>query len=342
MDLLVTTFGSRIRRQREQIVVEIPNEETRRYSARRLERILIAGKSSISSDAIRLALQHGVDVSFLGQFGKPEARLVPASPTGATKVRHAQFRAALMGGAFWYARQFVFGKIKNQIAFAECVERDSGSVLAMQEALRRAEDAGDVGSLMSAEGRAADVYFSGVWRQTMNGAGRDQGGKDPVNAALNYGYGVLYNEVERALLHVGLDPYVGMLHSERYGKPSLTLDFIEEFRVPCVDAVLLPLFARGLFAPRDTTPSEGKVLLSTYGRHKILRELFANLNEIVAWQSAERHLKGVITEQAHALARSLQLETPSYQPFVAPVSFYEKCLSSHRHLVDEPQSAAAC
>lgn len=341
MDLLVTTFGSRIRRQREQIVVEIPNEETRRYSARRIDRILIMGKSSISSDAVRLAMKFGVDISYIGQFGKPEARVVPATPTGFTKVRHAQFRVALSGDAFWYAKQFVTGKMKNQIALAEAVGRDLGASVAMREALSQAEGVNSVMSLMSAEGRAADRYFSGAWEHVMNGAGRDRRGSDPVNAALNYGYGILYNEVEGALLRAGFDVFVGMLHSERYGKPSLTLDVIEEFRVPCVDAVLLPLFANGLFMPRDIAPGEDCMRLSTFGRHKILREIFHNLHGLVSWKGAEHQLSELMTEQAQALARSLVESTPTYEPFIANAAFYEKSVSPHRHLVEQPKPEAA-
>jgi CRISPR-associated protein Cas1 len=59
---------------------------------------------------------------------------------------------------------------------------------------------------------------------------------------LNYGYGILYNEVERMCLYVGLDPYLGLYHSERYGKPALVLDLVEEFRVPIVDMAIFPLF----------------------------------------------------------------------------------------------------
>ena len=50
----------------------------------------------------------------------------------------------------------------------------------------------------------------------------------------------MYNEAERACLYVGLDPYVGLYHTERYGKPSLVLDLVEEFRVPIIDSTIFP------------------------------------------------------------------------------------------------------
>lgn len=342
MDLVINTFGTRIRREHEQILVEIPNEKKpHRYPARRLDRILIIGSSSISADAVRLAMKFGVDVSYIGQFGKPEARIVPSAPTGSTKVRHAQFRVALVGDAFSYARQFVLGKMRNQISAAAALNRAPDAVARMQKALRQAELTDNIGTLMSAEGRAAERYFSGAWSHVFQGDGRDQRGGDSVNAALNYGYGVLYNELERAILFSGLDPFVGMLHSERYGKPSLVLDLVEEFRVAAIDAAVLPLFANNLFAPRDFIHADGRASLSPYGRKKLIAEIFAQLNAMIAWNGCERKLSDVITLQAQALARSLLKETPDYAPFVAPASFYEKSISPDRHLVEKPQPAPA-
>ncbi len=340
MDLIISTFGTKIRREHEQILVEIPNEKkSRRYPARRLDRILIMGSSSISADAVQLAMKFGVDISYIGQFGKPEARIVPSAPTGSTKVRHAQFRVALMGDAFSYAKRFVLGKMRNQIGAAMALGRDLDAVASMREALGRAERADNVGSLMSAEGRGAERYFSGAWNHVIGATGRDQRGGDPVNAALNYGYGVLYNELERAILFAGLDPFVGMLHSERYGKPSLVLDLVEEFRVAAIDAAVLPLFANNLFASRDFTHADGKVTLSTYGRRKLILEVFAQLNTAVVWNGCERTLADIITLQAQALARSLLKATPDYEPFVAPPSFYEKSISPDRRLVEKSQPA---
>lgn len=337
MDLLITTFGSRIRRRHDQIIVEIPDEKKpRAYPARRLERILIMGSSSISSDAVQLAMKHGVDISYIGQFGKPEARIVPAAPSGFTKVRHAQFRAALTGGSFAYARQFVLGKIKNQIAVAIALGRDRDALARMREALARAELATDIGSLMSAEGFAAERYFSGAWSHVFKETGRDQRGIDPVNAALNYGYGILYNEAERALLIAGLDPYVGMLHSERYGKPSLTLDFVEEFRVAVVDTAVLPLFANGLIAPRDFIPMDGKQTLSAHGRRKVVSRVFSRLHASIFWKGQEKEIATILTEQARLLARSLlQQGMLMYEAFTALPTFYEKSLVPDRRVVEK-------
>jgi CRISPR-associated endonuclease Cas1 len=73
-----------------------------------------------------------------------------------------------------------------------------------------------------------------------------RGAVDPVNSALNYGYGMLYNQVQHALLLAGLDPYAGFVHVDRPGKPSLVLDAIEEFRQPIVDRTVFGLLNKGV------------------------------------------------------------------------------------------------
>ncbi len=75
---------------------------------------------------------------------------------------------------------------------------------------------------------------------------RTQGATDPLNSALNYGYGILYGAVERACVLAGLDPYAGFLHVDRPGKPSLVLDLIEEFRQPVVDKTVLGMVNKGM------------------------------------------------------------------------------------------------
>ena len=57
-----------------------------------------------------------------------------------------------------------------------------------------------------------------------------RGATDPVNALLNYGYGMLYKEVTKAVIHAGLDPYTGFFHRDQYKHPALVYDMVEPYR----------------------------------------------------------------------------------------------------------------
>ncbi len=89
----------------------------------------------------------------LERFGKPEARIVPGSLVGFTRLRHTQLRTAGSGEALHYAKRFVAGKIRFRIVLVADVGRDPGFVLVMEEASRLAELADCTPSLHGAEGR---------------------------------------------------------------------------------------------------------------------------------------------------------------------------------------------
>ena len=87
------------------------------------------------------------------------------------------------------------------------------------------------------EGEAASIYF-GVFNELILQQKKDfifQGRNkrppiDNVNAMLSFVYTLLTNQITSALEVVGLDPYVGYLHTDRPGRVSLALDLIEELR----------------------------------------------------------------------------------------------------------------
>ena len=64
---------------------------------------------------------------------------------------------------------------------------------------------------------------------------------DPVNALLSLGYVLVTNEIAALAESVGFDPLIGFLHGLRYGRQSLPLDLVEEFRQPVVDGLVLTL-----------------------------------------------------------------------------------------------------
>src|SRR5690606_41413496 len=90
--------------------------------------------------------------------------------------------------------------------------------------------------------------------------------KDPVNALLNYGYALLRAEITGALQAAGLDPYIGFLHRERYGRESLSFDLMEAFRSILVDNLVVKVINQGMIQPTDFTFELGEPRLKEIGR----------------------------------------------------------------------------
>lgn len=70
-------------------------------------------------------------------------------------------------------------------------------------------------------------------------SGRDPKSRDSVNSAINYTYAIIYSLCTHALIAAGLDPYIGIIHSERAGKTSLTYDFSEMFKPAAIHAAIV-------------------------------------------------------------------------------------------------------
>jgi len=169
--------------------------------------------------------------------------------------------------------------------------------------------------LMGAEGRAAAQYWGMVGQlipAELGWPGRlTQGATDRFNQALNYGYAVLRAQVRQALLLSGLEPTAGYLHADRPGKPSLTLDLIEEFRQPVVDRTLIGLVNRGFEIGQQ---EEG--FLDGATRKRLVEKVQERLASTEPYEGKRQPLRHILQLQARHIATFVRGERPAYAPFV--------------------------
>jgi len=331
MDLLIDTYGTFIGSTGERLVLRLPTKNKKKrkiieYPIRRLRKIVILRPSSISTHAVRLALEHEVDIVYLGSFGKPVGRIFSSDSKGLATTRRAQLEVSNdPARALTLAKSFISGKCRNQITYLRYLMAKHGTDFEKAitqaetlhktiEAVRPGEGARD--QLLGIEGFIADKYW-GSLKQLYKFPGRIPQGRDKFNSAINYGYGILYNEVERACLYIGLDPYLGLYHSERYGKPALVLDLVEEFRVPVVDSAVIPLFLEKKLGKPGNFEKVSKIeyRLSPEGKAKVVEAVFNQLNRRVKWRRKQRTVKDIVQEQSRHLARYFLGTEVTYLPF---------------------------
>lgn len=324
MDVIVNTHGTRVRCTSERLVLTSPtSQEKTEYPIRRVKKIVIMVSASISSEAVHLALEHGVDIVFMNHYGRPAGRIFPSTPKGTGNLRRAQLRYSDSPERLNLALQLVLAKVQSQYCLLESLaageKRDLSSYLKQINQVYTTlqfEKLCSESRLLGFEGRAAEQYFSGL-RQLCDFPGRDVEGSDIYNSCLNYGYGILYNEMERACQIAGLDPYVGVYHKERYGKPSLVLDMVEEFRVAVVDSVLFPLFInKTITKKRNIAVSEGKQRLSPAGKKAVLNAVYQRLHEKFLWNGKKLELQNIILQQPVMMGQYFEGKKLEYAPFV--------------------------
>ncbi|MDB5255235.1 MAG: CRISPR-associated endonuclease Cas1 [Candidatus Nomurabacteria bacterium] len=326
MDLLIDTYGTKIGSTGKRIVLSFPQiKEKKEYPVSRLEKIVIMRPASLTTNAVQLALDNDVDIVYMGAFGKPIGRIFSSSPKGIVTLRRGQLEISQSEKGFELAKTFMKGKCSNQLYFIEKLAflfnkdfsielKQMTSTLASLGSVPLTKEG--MQQLLGMEGYIAERYFS-CMKKLFRFSGRKPQGRDKFNSALNYGYGILYNEIERLCLYVGLDPYLGVYHSDRYGKPSLVLDLVEEFRVAVVDMAVMPLFIEKKMGKRDLfdTVGKGQYQLSAKGKALIVKGVMERLGSKVLWKGKQYTLKQAMEQQIRTLARYFMGREMTHESF---------------------------
>jgi CRISP-associated protein Cas1 len=263
--LFVSGFGLFIGKKSERVVVRQGKSVCAQVPLMRLQEIIIASRGiSFSSDLIEELCERGIRIAFLNSSGKPLALITSPMLTATVETRRAQLTACQSDRGADLCRWIVAGKLHNQEKllryFAKSRDGEKRSALESNAVairrLRRSALATEGitpdevrPGLMGLEGTGGRLYWKQIGNMlpdALGFAGRShQGATDAVNAALNYGYGILTSHVWGAVMNAGLEPFAGFLHVERSGKPSLVLDLMEEFRQPVVDRPILSWLNKG-------------------------------------------------------------------------------------------------
>ncbi|GHO88875.1 CRISPR-associated endonuclease Cas1 [Dictyobacter formicarum] len=295
--------------------------------------VVVARSVGISSDVIQICCEEGIPIHFLGRTGTPLAALYAAGLTGTVLTRRAQLLAYTTSKGVAVSKAFVTGKLGNQmnlLRYQAKSRTDEAYLQAVRQHvddLRAAiQDVADLSgnvvdemriSLLAIEGRAAQSYWKSikaVLPAELAWEGREtRGAQDLFNSLLNYGYGVLYTQVEQAILLAGLDTYAGFLHADRPGKPSLVLDLIEEFRQCVVDRTIIGLLNKHVPLEQD---EEHRLTETT--RRKVAEKVLERLDASAELYEGKRQaLRFILQCQARHLASFLRGDREQYTPFVA-------------------------
>jgi len=326
--LLVSGFGLSLGKQSERIVVKQARKVVAQLPMMRLQEVVIGSRGvSLSSDIVEALCSRGIRLAFLSGTGKPYALLTSPLLTATVEIRKAQIHAVDSPVGAEMARWIVAGKIRNQakllLYFARNrtgeVEADlRASVLTLQKLKKQAlalpgdSCAAVRPSLFGYEGAAGRVYWMSLVElvpEANQFAGRTPYmPSDAVNAALNYGYGILTSHVWGAVMNAGLEPFAGLMHVDRSGKPSFVLDLVEEFRQPIVDR---PLFA-WLF--KNGSLNLAGNMLDTASKEAVAARVLARLNATEPHRGKEHQVRSIIQMQARLAASAFRDKRP-YRPF---------------------------
>ena len=228
----------------------------------KLEQVVLFGNIFLTPAAIHYLLKEGIDTAFMTTQGRYLGRLQSALGKNIV-LRREQFRK-MEDERFCLktAKSIVKGKLSNLRTVLMRLNRQrenlelDNEILALRNLIPKVDEANSLDTLRGYEGKGSAIYFEGFSKgflaEDLEFPGRvRRPPTDPINALLSLGYTLLLNQVIAAVSLVGFDPYFGSLHSVDYGRPSLALDLMEEWRPIVVDTLVLSVFNLKSLTPSD-------------------------------------------------------------------------------------------
>ena len=275
--------------------------------------------------------KHGVGLMFVDPISNDFVS-INGELHGNVLLRRRQYELMETEEAIQMANAMIAAKIANSRSVLKRCRHNGATGEEIDTAINGAEPAINsiisnqrTDMLLGIEGSFANKYFP-AFRQCIKAEDMKEKFNnrvkrpptDPVNALLSLLYTLLAQDCKNALYAAGLDPYLGVLHTTRPGRPSLALDMQEEFR-PIVDRFVLKVFNKHQLSDADfETAISGAVFLTKEGKQTLFR----------LWQE-EKHVKikhpvfhkqmeqGVVPyAQAMILAQTLRGDRMEYLPYL--------------------------
>lgn len=330
--LYVTTPEAYLCKDGLNVVIKVEQEEIFRIPIVNIEGIVTFGYMGASPGLMYLCGEYGVSLTFLSPSGKYIGKF-QGPIKGNVLLRTKQWdMAADANHALSLSRIFIGGKIQNYRNILARFLRDNGNsepVAAAVEYMKRCKqkvlNAPDLDQVRGIEGDAAGCYFDVLPHLILNQksdfpfCGRNRRPpKDPVNAMLSFVYTLISSDVMAALETVGLDPYIGFLHTLRPGRPSLALDMIEELRAYLGDRLVLSLINRRQVTKTDFLYQSESVIMTDNCKKAILTAWHNRKKEIITHPFLGEKIQiGLLPYvQAMLLARFIRGDLDNYPVFL--------------------------
>lgn len=334
--LFVTSEDVYLALDGENIVVYREKEIVSRYPLHILSEIFCFSYKGASPALMGACAERNITLSFITPKGKFLARAC-GKTNGNVLLRRKQYRIAddpIISCEI--ARNFIFGKIYNCRWSIERTLRDH-KLRVDAEKLKKASDQlkellpiikeeTNMESLRGIEGKGATVYFNVLDDLILNMKSdfyfKERNRRPPldnVNAMLSFVYVLLANSCASALESIGLDSYVGFMHTDRSGRTSLALDLMEELRPCFADRFVLTLINNKIMnADCFEKHESGAVLLNEIGRKKVLEQWQKKKQEEITHPYLEEKMQWGLVPfiQALLLSRYLREDLDAYPPFL--------------------------
>lgn len=328
LPLYVQEQGARIGMRGEELVVHGRNEEKAAHvRLSNTSQVCLIGNVQMSTQALRTTIEHGIPVSLFTTGGWLCGQ-VSGIGSKNIELRVAQHRlAADREQCVQIARRMIASKIRNSRTMLRRNHASPSDVelFELEQLAKKAERCERLESLLGIEGTAARTYF-GAFAGMLKGEASSQfvvdgrnrrPPRDPVNALLSFSYSLLAKEFVNALSAAGLEPLLGFYHQPRFGRPSLALDLMEEFRPILADSTVITALNTGVVDVGDFMIHPTGVSLKSHGRRRFIQAFERRMDQLVTHPIFGYRVsyRRIIEVQARLLGRFILGEFHEYPEF---------------------------
>lgn len=325
--LYLTEQGAVLRKTSRRLVAEKDGKVITEVPEFKIDRVFVFGNIQITTQTIAFLLSNGIETSFFSVKGRLKGRLSPIESKNVLlrieqhrKVQDEEFRLKL-------AKTIVEGKLKNGRTLLLRYSRShpevelSKYVSEIDRCLKSLVRKERISTVVGIEGQASAAYFRAygkMFRRELQFEQRTRRPpKDPINALLSLGYTMITNEIISVVSGIGFDPYVGFYHGIHYGRPSLALDIVEEFRHPIVDTLTLHLINNRVLTDSDfIEDKEGGCYLTDDARRKYFEHYERKISKEFKLHNRDVRItfRKLFDAQAHNMEKVI-MEGKPYKPF---------------------------
>lgn len=327
--LYLSEQGSKVHKEGNRIIVRKEDSTLIDISLFKIDTIVVLGNVHFSTQALGDILTKGIDISFLTLNGRLKGRIESyKSKNIPLKLKQYEIYKD-KEKSLKFAKIFLKAKTENCIGLLKNYDYRYKE-LNLKEDIDEIEknkvninEKTTIDSLLGVEGYISRVYFTGfkkivnsIYGQKIMEERQPRGSFSFVNQMLSLGYVCWTNEIMAALNASGLDPYLGFLHSIDYGRPSLALDVVEEYRQPVIDKLTLNLINKKLFNVNDFEATEDGLRL----KQDKIKEYFRYYEEWLReknrdYQNEKMNFREIMLLQIKKLVEAIK-EGKEYIPFI--------------------------
>lgn len=299
MDVFIATHGTKISKEGDTFLIRTENER-KNISPMKIKSLILSSRSSLTTDAIELANRFNVDIVVMDKYGNPYGRFWHCKFGSTAKIRRRQLEVFSSKEGMDISKAWVSKKLNSgcdHIKKLSHRRRDKTDLLNskienIRYYIRKIDELNSESEevrqkIMGYEGNASKIYYSTISEllplEYRFSKRTKRPALDPYNAYLNYGFGILYNKVEKACIIAGLDPFIGAIHTDGYNKKSLVFDMIEMHRYLVWETVF-SLFSKKLVNKNQfeitkqgvNLNKEGKKIIAITLGDKLMKKLEHN------------------------------------------------------------------